>query len=384
MRILFDYQAFEYQNFGGVSRSFVKLCEHLTDNINPIIGVKESDNVYLKDSRFSNNINPLHYRHDKVFGKRQFFKGQWRITQAILSSLGYHSDLLDVNKLYCIDLLKERQFDIFHPTFFDPYFLPFLGDKPFVLTIHDMIPERYPQYFPRDNAQIIAKKLLAPLASAIITVSEKTKEDVIQVLNIPEDKIHVIYHGPSFHIYKNPQKLFNFKYILYVGDRSKYKNFILFVNNISPFLSLHPEINVVCTGLPFTDEEKDLFDCLGIKDRFIQTMVKSDNTMYNIYHFAECFVYPSEYEGFGIPILEAYSSDCPVLLCESSCFPEIAGDAAFYFNADGSDLAVQLDRIITQTPTERQEILSKQRRRLSFYSWQNSAKQLSDVYSSIV
>ena len=97
-----------------------------------------------------------------------------------------------------IEELQKGEYDIFHPTFFDDYFLPYLKGKPFVLTIHDMIPELYPLFFRPDDIHIILKRKLAPLAKAIIAVSENTKQDIVRILGIPEEKIHVVYHGCSF------------------------------------------------------------------------------------------------------------------------------------------------------------------------------------------
>ena len=124
----------------------------------------------------------------------------------------------------------------------------------------------------------------------------------------------------------------------------------------------------------------------GVKDRFVSCWVKNDNVLYSLYHNALCFVYPSEYEGFGIPILEAFQADCPVLLNNASCFPEIAGDAAFYFdmNSNDSNLAEQLERLLSMSSEEKTHLLSKQRKRLSKYSWEDSAKKMDDVYQSVI
>ena len=105
-----------------------------------------------------------------------------------------------------------------------------------------------------------------------------------------------------------------------------------------------------------------------------------------MYHQALCFVYPSEYEGFGIPILEAYKASCPVLLNNASCFPEIAGDAAIYFEMDSnsSDIVDKLECIYSMSTEERHVLLKKQRERLALYSWDKSAMKLVEVYKSIL
>ena len=102
-----------------------------------------------------------------------------------------------------------------------------------------------------------------------------------------------------------------------------------------------------------------------------------------LYHDAVAFIYPSSYEGFGIPILEAYKANCPVMLNRASCFPEIAGDAAIYFNIDDmkSDLAEQLETLYGLNNDERNALLAKQHQRLQRYSWEQAAKALVNIYN---
>ena len=112
----------------------------------------------------------------------------------------------------------------------------------------------------------------------------------------------------------------------------------------------------------------------------------NDLELQNLYAHALCFIYPSAYEGFGIPILEAYRANCPVLLNEASCFPEIAQEAAVYFHLDDqlSDLDQVMEDFLRMTDRERDSLLEKQRERLSCFSWQKSAQKLIDLYNSLV
>jgi glycosyltransferase involved in cell wall biosynthesis len=106
----------------------------------------------------------------------------------------------------------------------------------------------------------------------------------------------------------------------------------------------------------------------------------------DLYHYAVTFVYPSAYEGFGMPILEAYKADCPVMLNHASCFPEIAGDAAVYFHIsdEASDFEEQFETLYHLNSRERQSLLEKQRERLKLYSWKKSAQEHAAVYQKLL
>lgn len=384
MKLLYDYQVFNMQSHGGISRCFSELEMRLPNDICSKIGVLETNNSYLRE-RGWDGVGTF---YNKFIIKGEFpCKGRlfdWY--QKYIMRLDYWHNL---NQDYTIKLLKDGEFDIFHPTFFNDYFLPYLKDKPFVLTIHDMIPELYPQYFKADDIQIRMKRELAPLASAIIAVSEHTKQDVIRILNVPADKIHVIYHGAMEDVDTSmiaSSSPFDFPYILYVGDRTGYKNFIPFVYGCVEVLRNNPDLKVVCTGKKFKEAEISLFEELGIADRFIHYFVPDNIAFQTLYHYAKLFVYPSDYEGFGIPILEAYQADCPVLLNNASCFPEVAGDAAIYFNGFGpsSDFPAKLQYVLNLTLEERNALIERQRERLKLYSWKKSAEQLAEVYKSVI
>ena len=382
MRILYDHQAFEMQSHGGVSRCFAELYKNLPKEISASISLKESENVYIKEM----NLAGTHFKKDGFnnFICRRPFPGKWHLYELYQKIRG-KKEYTDINLIHSIEELQKGDFDIFHPTFFNDYFLPYLKGKPFVLTIHDMIPELYPLLFRSDDIHIIMKRKLAPLAKAIIAVSENTKKDIVRFLNIPEEKVFVVYHGCSFSSLQSSRSPYSFPYVLYVGDRFGYKNFIPFVKQVSPVLKQHKGLHVICTGKPFKKEEIILFKELGVSNLFINTWVKTDAELFSLYHHAECFIYPSDYEGFGIPILEAYQADCPVLLNHASCFPEIAKDAAIFFdiNSNNNNLTDNLENVLSMSKYEKETLLTKQRARLADFSWKKSAERLAKIYNSI-
>ena len=382
MRILYDHQTFALQDIGGVSRCFAELYKNLPREINACISVQESDNVYIKEL----NITGIRPKRNGInhFICRSPFPGKWHL-YTWYQKICKNKEHIDLNLIHSIKQLEKGEFDIFHPTYYSDYFLPYLKGKPFVLTIHDMIPELYPQFFKPDDFQIAMKRKLAPLAKAIIAVSENTKQDIIRLLNIPEEKIHVVYHGSSLTTPSTIHSTYKFPYLLYVGDRFGYKNFTSFVKQVTPVLKDYKRLHVICTGHPFKKEEKKMLKEHGVYNQFISTWAKTDKELYTLYHNAECFIYPSDYEGFGIPILEAYQADCPVLLNRASCFPEIAKDAAIYFdiNSNDNDLENSLKSFFSMETNEKKALLIKQRARLADFSWKESAEKLAKIYNSL-
>ena len=383
VRVLYDYRIFDYQRIGGISRCFVENYKCLPNDVKASFGVLDTDNVYLQTLGF-NNTN-FKYEH---FITMRHFPYKRKIFRWFNNLLNGSYSQADYNKQYSIKKLKEGDFDVFHPTFFDDYFLDYLNGKPFVLTIHDMIPELYPEYFDRNDEQIVNKKKLAPLASKIIAVSESTKRDIIRLLNVSEEKIEVVYHGsPEFNpTTKESPRIITSQYILFVGERHWYKNFELFVNHVIPVLRRHNDLKVVCTGKEFTDEESELLARNEVSDSFITYFFKDDNELYNLYHYANFFIYPSSYEGFGIPILEAYNAQCPILLNRASCFPEIAGDAAVYFTEQNGicDLEEKIEYMLSMSSHAKQELIDRQLERLNKYSWVLSANKLANIYKSVL
>ena len=380
MKVLYDHQAFDMQHYGGVSNCFVQLISNFPQGVVYDISLLECDNFHLKDSGLI-DVPPKSFPPEKFLLNRHF------LGQGIL--YGWYGKVFPSktsngrNRLYSIEKLKLGDFDIFHPTFFDPYFLSYLNGKPFVLTVHDMIPE----LFSPKNFQVKVKPLLCQKAAHIIAVSERTKQDLMRILNVPEGKISVIYHGaPSYDNRVSLKPILDMGYFLYVGQRREsYKNFLPMLKSLVPVLQHHQDIKLVCTGPDFTNAERLFMEKVGLGNKVIHMHV-NDQELQNLYAHALCFIYPSVYEGFGIPILEAYRANCPVLLNEAGCFPEIAQEAAVYFHLDdqSSDLDQVLEDFLRLTDKEREPLLERQRARLSCFSWQKSAQKLIDLYNSLV
>ena len=360
-KILFDNQMFTFQRFGGVTRYFADLMYNLpADEFTADIPMRYCENHYVTETyghRYETITFPKNYRF-----RRQMY--------------------MLVNRHIAWKAAKFADYDIFHPTYFDPYFLKPVKKrgKSVVLTVHDMTFERYPQDVLIYDRTIPHKKRLIAEADHIIAVSENTKRDIIELLGTDPSKISVVHHGYRSIAEPSPQ-LFD-RYVLYVGERKGYKNFLPWLSAIRPIFNLDPNLRIVCTGSPFTSSEIKLFNKWSIADRLVH-IAANDAQMASLYRYALCFVFPSHYEGFGIPILEAFANGCPVCLSNASSFPEVAGDAAMFFNPnDAQSMQDSLKELLVSS-TLRKELGEKGLQRSKEFSIERMVEQTCNIYRKL-
>jgi glycosyltransferase involved in cell wall biosynthesis len=362
MNILYDHQIFSTQQYGGISRYYYELIKNLGEiqNVEAQLSLLYSNNHYISQNVF--------FSH-KGFLPDINFRGKYIIVSFI-------------NKLNSILILKKHQFDIFHPTYYDPYFLKYLEDKPFVLTIYDMIHETFPNFFNIRDKTSKFKKLLAHKAEKIIAISENTKKDITRNFGIDVNKISVVYLSgfPTNSLNKSSYLRLPEKFILFVGNRQYYKNFKILAEAFTKLSYKKDDLYLVCIGgMPFTREERKYLYKVNIKNRVIH-MCLHDWNLSLAYKKAICFVFPSLYEGFGLPILEAFKNKCPAILANRSSFPEIAEDAALYFDPESSDSLIEsIERLIVDKSL-RDKLIQNGLKRENHFSWHKSAKQTLDVY----
>jgi glycosyltransferase involved in cell wall biosynthesis len=274
----------------------------------------------------------------------------------------------------------RSDYDLFHPTYFHPYFLRLLR-TPFVVTVHDMIHHRFGSDKIRDDGTRQNLALICEKASRIIAVSEATKDDLCALMGVAESKVTVIYHGNSLS-YERGDRLYPRKYLLYVGERDGYKNFPFFAASISSLLT-KADLNLLCVGSrEFSREERRSLESMGIGPRVQHLNVSTSSDLANLYHFAEVFCYPSLHEGFGIPLLEAFSCGCPVAASAIPSFREVAGDAVEYFDpANASSIRTVVEEIVC-SPERARELVRKGAARARCFSWEEAARSTLEVYRS--
>ncbi|WP_306457326.1 glycosyltransferase family 4 protein [Leptospira kmetyi] len=388
MKVLYDHQIFSLQSFGGISRYFYKIMTGLEKNFRVDVkhSVLYSSNEYLKDR----NLFPLkkEYSYQDWFPSIRF-RGMHRIFRLL-----QRSGLLPDPQREMVSLIKKEianeDFDLFHPTYYSPYFLKDLSyrRKPYILTVYDLIHEKFPDYFPDAQEIIESKRIVIEKADSIIAISHNTKVDLLKYYNISESKIQVIHLGTSFISgSSNVPKpdLLKKNYLLFTGNRSYYKNFSFFLRSIKSIFQEFPEIQLYCVGGgAFNKEEMQLIRELGLSERVVHFRFENDEELAEYYRNALLFVFPSRYEGFGIPLLEAFSCECPVACSNTSSFPEVAGDAAFYFDPDRSDSIYTALRTAVMEPERRQEMVRNGKAQLAKFSWEKATKQTYELYQSII
>ena len=371
MKVLYDHQSFTGLTYGGVSRYFFELMRSFSkqQDIDFELSLQLSNNEYLDQASFSR-----HLRYPRF--------AQVRNVNRVASVL---------NRIYSLSRIRAGQFDVFHPTYYHRYFLNSLGTKPFVLTFHDAASERFGNIYPDLGEGLYeVKKKLIKQANAVVTVSEFSKQEILTYFPINPEKVTVVHLGTVF-----GTELMNgssadlptvaepFPYVLYVGKRRLYKNFDGFFRAMQSVLRQHPDLHIICAGGGVFDRsEQSMFHTARLSERVHYRPV-TDAGLLSLYRNARAFVFPSLNEGFGIPVLEAFSGGCPVVLSDCTSLPEVAGEAAVYFDPEHADsIAGAVERVLTDELL-RNDLIRKGTERLRHFSCDKTARQTLAVYQTL-
>jgi len=362
MHVLYDYQIFALQEMGGISRYFVELALRLPDysgGIETTILAPVHINAYLENS-------PVR----KVGRKVAPFPGKHRI-------------LPRINRIAGRGFLKKQPPDIFHETYYSGNAQPI--HAPRILTVYDMIHERFPDQFHGVDSHIpVLKAQAVARADHVIAISKSTRDDLMQYLGVAPEKVTVIPLAPSFDTIDGRVDFDagGRPYLLYVGLREGVKNFQRFIIAFSRSRLLCSEFDVLCVGGGgFTTDEERFFRSLGVREQ-VRHLQADDSLLAALYAHAALFVYPSLYEGFGLPLLEAMHCGCPVACSTAGSMPEIAGDAALYFDPlDEEELRTVLESIV-----QSQEIADSLRvrghEREKMFAWESCVARTAELYRS--
>jgi glycosyltransferase involved in cell wall biosynthesis len=385
MQIVYDHQIFQYQRFGGISRYFAELIRQFQvyDDVEIITPFTFIQNEYLLGMK-GNFIysNPMLFGDMRLPGKTRMNMLRDKLFPR------FNKSQQNVNSI--LNTLRKRNFDIFHPTYYDCYYLDELKEKKLIITVYDLIYEKFTdQFYPSEAIEVLQnKKKLIEQSDHIIVLSESGKKDLLELYHINPNKVSVVSLGNSLTLdpdemsiskqYNLPQK-----YILFVGLRFGYKNFQFFIESIQEILRNDDNLFVVCTGKEFSPEEIKIFRQLKIEKKVLQRFVR-DSELAVLYKHAAAFVFPSLYEGFGIPVLEAMSIGCPAVLSNTSSLPEVGGDAALYFDPRNAQSIANSVSECLNDENKRISLIEKGRERVNNFSWQKTAQGTAEVYRNVL
>ncbi|RKR82273.1 glycosyltransferase involved in cell wall biosynthesis [Mucilaginibacter gracilis] len=264
-----------------------------------------------------------------------------------------------------------------------------------VVTIHDLIFMRFPQYFDFVSRKIYAAKIkyACKHADKIIAISEKTKADLIELLKVNPTKIETVYQDcdESFKVVQSPEKKNEIKlkyalplnFLLTIGTIEERKNLLLAVKALT-LLPINIQLVVVGKDTAYADEVKQYIKQHQLYHRvlFLSDVAFAD--LPAIYQLAQVFVYPSRYEGFGIPVLEALVSGTPVIAASGSCLEEAGGPDSLYVEPDDeNDLARKINLILTDKVL-RQTMVDKGLNYARKFDNKNLATQLLNLYKNVL
>ena len=355
-----DGQIFAVQEHGGISRMFAELADQFIQD--PSLGVSleplsmvTRNHYVLSEPRLAEHlrVRPAQWQHLTV---ARYLARPHRSTNA----------------------------DVVHSTFYLTRALRDFPGRPHVVTVHDMIPELFPESRRRAD-KITDKRRYVDQAAHIICVSESTKADLLRIFGDVQAPISVIPHGVNPRFAPTGARIPGFprEYLLYVGKRDGYKDVATLINAMPHLVDEFPDLILVLVGGgPLTARERDHITRLGLSDRVVQRSV-ADIDMPAAYSGARAFVFPSRYEGFGLPVLEAMACGVPVILANSSSLPEVGGDAAVFFEPGSATGLADVVSSVRSNATEAEELSQRGRTRAASFTWAKAAAATAKVYREL-
>ena len=362
MQILYDYKIFIRQNHGGISRYFCNLYTEINklNKIDINICSLMHQNTALKEIK----TNSFNFYMPKLTNK------DYTIMKIINANfLKVYSSLYPPN--------------IIHETF---YSNETSNKKVKVcLTVFDLIDEIF---YAKDPLKINAfkeKKESIIRADHIICISKQTKNDLIKFYKVPEEKISITYLAAEKHFFqKEYTQQFNFPFILFVGGRGGYKNFLNLVKAYMQSSYLKKNFYIVCFGGgPCFREEMETYIQLGIKEKSIIFVNGNDEYLKNLYKSAEALVYPSLYEGFGIPPLEAMACGCPVISSNKGSLKEVIGNASQLIDPKcPEEISKNIEKVLFSTSLKK-KLVQKGIFRAKKFSWETCGNETLEIYNKL-
>ncbi|HEC65488.1 MAG TPA: glycosyltransferase family 1 protein [bacterium] len=376
IKVTVDGVIYQIQSHGGISRIFSEILPCLCD-------MDESLSITLLTSGRCRQALPVH-RHI------------------------YHRSILPIDRLLRPSRLwtaiapRAKEFihrpwvgsgkgRIWHSTY---YTMPFSWNGALVVTVPDMIYEKFPKYFKASKEFLKRKRRCVEQADKVIAISESTKCDILKYFKISEDKVSVTHLAAS-NLFKeasqnDKNKLrekfgLNKPFIFYVGSRDTYKNFLMLLKTY--FLwKKRRDFDLICVGgaSSWSNDEIKVIRRANLNNSVKLFVSVKDEELRTFYSCAYAFVYPSLYEGFGIPLLEAMACSTPVVGSNTSSIPEVVGDAGLYFKPSSKEELLAVLDEVTNGTTLREKLIRKGVNRSKKFTWEETAARTYKIYKEIL
>lgn len=360
MKVHFTYQIFYQQRIGGISTYYLNLIKELY-KLNVDVTLNAPINIFEDFSKI-----------EKKFGVN--IGGYPKFLRRIIGNL---------NSFISEKYIEYKQPNILHNSFYSEKIIKREKIKN-ILTVYDMILELYYKKKLNYKNHLIKKKNSINNSDHIICISKNTKKDLINIYNIDEKKISVVYLGTNLLEKGNKEFCKDKDFILYVGSRRDYKNFENLIKAYSISKKMKNDLNLVFFGgEKYSSADASIIKSYNLEKKNIK-FISGDNSLLQSYYInASLFVYPSLYEGFGLPILEAMINSCPVVCSNTSSLPEVAGEAAEYFDPKNpEDISEKMERIIFDNNLSK-ELIRKGLIQSKKFSWRKCAEETLHVYKNL-
>jgi glycosyltransferase involved in cell wall biosynthesis len=384
MRIAFDHQAFCRQIAGGISRYYCRLAEELSLQDQQVgIFAPVYRNIYLKDL-------PAHLVHG------------FSIKNYPPKTAGM---CVAANGVIARSMIRRWRSDVVHETYFQQQSAS--SDRsPRVVTVFDMIGELDAQQLTTQpiDFKTTDKYKAVQRADHVICISEHTRQDLVRLFDIQQNKLSVIHLGCDLPLRgqgtdraselasgsasdsvpaltPKPSRPF----LLYVGLRAGYKNFVGMIKAIAASSMLMKDFDLIAFGGgDFTLAEQQLFNSLGFDPQQVRQESGTDQDLNLLYRRAAAFIYPSIYEGFGLPPLEAMAMQCPVVSSHTSSMPEVIGEAAEFFDPNEADSIKFAIEQVVFSEARKQDLIKKGNQRVAQFAWSACAEKTLRVYKALM
>lgn len=354
MKLTLDNIIFSLQKMGGISVYWYELLKRIS---------QEQD---IKTEIYQFKAKNFHVMEQKITQLDLSTQTESKLPLTLLRYLPFR--------------IKVNHQSLFHSS----YYRIAKGAKN-IVTIYDFTYEFYRIGLAK-RIHELQKKYAINHAAGIICISENTKKDLYHFFSDLKTPVKVIYIGKSDSFFVLPEsyqyseqskQLISMKFVLFVGARAGYKNF----SSLVDALVSYTDISLVIVGSALSEEES-IYLKQRINDRYIFAGFVDDKQLNELYNLAYCFIYPSEYEGFGIPVCEAMAAGCPVIAMNRSSIPEVSGNAGLLCE-DLNEYTLKPHFSALDESLQRKQIINRGVEQAKKFTWDKCYEQTIDFYKEI-